>query len=40
MHYQNFPYAEIKMVRCIAEVFDVAIDLRKDSDTYSGMENI
>lgn len=40
MHYQNLPYAEIKMVRCIAEVFDVAIDLRKDSDTYSGMENI
>lgn len=35
MHYQNSPYAEIKMVRCIAgEVFDVAIDLRKDSDTF------
>jgi dTDP-4-dehydrorhamnose 3,5-epimerase len=35
MHYQNPPYAEIKMVRCIAgEVFDVVVDLRKDSDTF------
>ena len=35
MHYQNTPYAEIKMVRCIAgEVFDVAVDLRKDSETF------
>ena len=35
MHYQNPPYAEVKMVRCISgEVFDVAIDLRKDSNTF------
>jgi dTDP-4-dehydrorhamnose 3,5-epimerase len=35
MHYQNPPHAEIKMVRCISgEVFDVAIDLRKGSDTF------
>ena len=35
MHYQNTPYTEIKMVRCIVgEIFDVAIDLRKDSDTF------
>ena len=35
MHYQNPPYAEVKIVRCIAgEVFDVAVDLRKDSDTF------
>ena len=35
MHYQNYPYSEIKMVRCISgEVFDVAIDLRKGSDTF------
>lgn len=35
MHYQNYPYSEIKMVRCISgEVFDVAVDLRKDSDTF------
>jgi len=35
MHYQNPPYSEVKIVRCIAgEVFDVAVDLRKDSDTF------
>jgi dTDP-4-dehydrorhamnose 3,5-epimerase len=35
MHYQNPPHAEIKMVRCISgEIFDVAIDLRKGSDTF------
>jgi dTDP-4-dehydrorhamnose 3,5-epimerase len=35
MHYQNYPYSEIKMVRCISgEVFDIAVDLRKDSDTF------
>ena len=35
MHYQHLPHAEIKMVRCIAgEIFDVAIDLRKGSDTF------
>jgi dTDP-4-dehydrorhamnose 3,5-epimerase len=35
MHYQNHPYSEIKMVRCISgEVFDVAVDLRQDSDTF------
>ncbi|MFT4091994.1 MAG: dTDP-4-dehydrorhamnose 3,5-epimerase [Niabella sp.] len=35
MHFQTAPYSEIKMVRCIAgSVFDVIIDLRKDSPTY------
>jgi dTDP-4-dehydrorhamnose 3,5-epimerase len=35
MHYQNSPYTEAKMVRCIAgEVFDVVIDIRKHSDTF------
>ena len=35
MHYQNPPYAETKIVRCISgEVFDVVIDLRKDSETF------
>jgi dTDP-4-dehydrorhamnose 3,5-epimerase len=35
MHYQRPPHAEIKMVRCIAgAVYDVIIDLRKDSTTY------
>jgi dTDP-4-dehydrorhamnose 3,5-epimerase len=35
MHYQSTPYSEVKMVRCISgEVFDVAVDLRKDSSTF------
>lgn len=35
MHFQLSPFREIKMVRCIAgSVFDVIIDLRKDSKTY------
>lgn len=35
MHFQISPYREIKMVRCIAgAVFDVIIDLRKNSKTF------
>ncbi len=35
MHYQNPPHAETKFVSCIrGEVFDVAIDLRKESPTF------
>lgn len=35
MHYQVAPHQEIKMVRCIAgSVYDVIIDLRKNSETY------
>lgn len=35
MHQQIAPYAEIKLVRCIAgSVYDVVIDVRKDSPTY------
>jgi dTDP-4-dehydrorhamnose 3,5-epimerase len=35
MHYQHDPYKEIKLVRCIAgAVYDVIIDLRKDSPTF------
>ncbi|MEI2738070.1 MAG: dTDP-4-dehydrorhamnose 3,5-epimerase [Chitinophagaceae bacterium] len=35
MHFQMEPYKEIKMVRCIAgSVFDVIIDIRKDSATF------
>jgi dTDP-4-dehydrorhamnose 3,5-epimerase len=35
MHFQEHPYKEIKMLRCIAgSVYDVIIDLRKDSDTF------
>ncbi len=35
MHFQNPPFSEIKLIRCIAgEVFDVIIDLRKNSSTF------
>ncbi|MDC1160492.1 dTDP-4-dehydrorhamnose 3,5-epimerase family protein [Luminiphilus sp.] len=35
MHYQNPPYAEMKLVSCLkGEVYDVAVDLRKDSPTF------
>ena len=35
MHYQLPPFSEIKMVRCIAgAVYDVIVDLRKDSSTF------
>ena len=34
-HYQLPPFSEIKMVRCIAgAVFDVIVDIRKDSPTF------
>ncbi|MDW8847212.1 dTDP-4-dehydrorhamnose 3,5-epimerase [Erwinia sp. MMLR14_017] len=35
LHYQLPPYAQAKLVRCVAgEVFDVAVDIRKESVTY------
>jgi dTDP-4-dehydrorhamnose 3,5-epimerase len=35
MHYQLPPFSEIKLVRCIAgAVFDVIVDLRKESKTF------
>jgi dTDP-4-dehydrorhamnose 3,5-epimerase len=35
MHYQAEPHGESKLVRCVrGEVFDVAVDLRRDSPTY------
>lgn len=35
MHYQIPPFGEIKMVRCISgSVFDVVVDIRKDSPTF------
>jgi dTDP-4-dehydrorhamnose 3,5-epimerase len=35
LHYQLTPFAESKLVTCIkGEIFDVAVDLRRDSPTY------
>ena len=35
LHYQDEPFAQGKLVRVICgEVFDVAVDIRKDSTTY------
>ncbi|MEG2100307.1 MAG: dTDP-4-dehydrorhamnose 3,5-epimerase [Flavobacterium sp.] len=35
LHYQNPPFAQTKLVRVLeGEILDVAVDLRKDSDTY------
>ena len=35
MHYQAAPHGEPKLVRCVrGAVFDVAVDLRPDSETY------
>ncbi|MCG0457765.1 dTDP-4-dehydrorhamnose 3,5-epimerase [Enterobacter cloacae complex sp. ECC445] len=35
LHYQLQPYAQGKLVRCVVgEVFDVAVDIRKDSKYY------
>ncbi len=35
LHFQHFPHAETKLVTCInGEIFDVAIDLRRNSPTF------
>ena len=35
MHYQKSPKSEDKVVQCLrGEIYDVAIDIRKGSDTY------
>ena len=35
MHFQNPPYAEMKLVSCLqGEIWDVAVDLRKNSPTF------
>ena len=35
MHYQNKPHSEMKIIRCLkGRVYDVAIDLRKNSLTF------
>lgn len=35
LHFQRAPHAEMKMIRCVrGRVWDVALDVRKDSATY------
>lgn len=35
LHFQQSPHAEVKLVRCLrGEVWDVAVDLRRDSPTF------
>lgn len=35
LHYQNPPFTEVKLVTCLrGKVFDVAVDLRKNSPTF------
>ena len=35
LHYQRAPHAEVKLIRCTrGRVFDVVLDLRRDSPTY------
>jgi dTDP-4-dehydrorhamnose 3,5-epimerase len=35
MHFQSSPFEQVKLVRCTAgSIYDVIIDLRKDSPTY------
>lgn len=35
LHYQANPYSQAKLVRCVrGKIYDVAVDLRKESETY------
>lgn len=34
-HFQYYPFEEFKLIRCLCgQVYDVALDLRQDSDTF------
>ncbi len=35
MHFQHPPYGEVKLIKCVqGKIFDVIVDVRKDSPTY------
>lgn len=35
LHYQANPYSQAKLVRCVrGRIYDIAVDLRKESETY------
>lgn len=35
LHFQKFPFEETKLIRCVSgSIFDVVVDLRKESKTY------
>ena len=41
MHFQKPPFGETKLIRCIAgKIFDVAVDLRKNSPTFLQWEGV
>jgi dTDP-4-dehydrorhamnose 3,5-epimerase len=41
MHYQAEPHGESKLVRCVrGSIFDVAVDLRADSDSYCNWHGV
>ncbi len=41
LHFQAFPKAQAKIVRCIqGKIFDVAVDLRKNSPTFKKWEGV
>jgi dTDP-4-dehydrorhamnose 3,5-epimerase len=41
LHYQAAPHAEAKLVRCTrGAIFDVAVDLRADSETFRGWHGV
>ncbi len=41
MHFQLPPHSEMKLIRCLrGRVFDVIVDLRKDSPTFLGWDSV